>query len=58
MTQPIERVFYDDNGIFISQDRFVTPDGSVYPTRSVQHVWGSVDWTPFTLRQSRAVPLF
>ena len=46
MTQPNERVFFDNNGIFISQYRFTTPDGSVYPTRSMQRIWGSVDRKP------------
>ena len=43
--QPNEQVFYDADGIFISQYRFVTPDGSVYPTSTMQRVWGSVDRT-------------
>ncbi len=46
MIQANERVFFDDNGIFISQHRFATPDGSVYTTRSMQRVWGSVDKKP------------
>ena len=46
MAQPNERVFYDADGIFISQYRFVTPDGSAYPTRTIQRVWGSVDKRP------------
>ena len=46
MTQPNERVFYDSDGIFISQYRFVTPDGSVYPTGTIQRIWGSVDKRP------------
>ena len=41
--QPNEQVYYDADGIFISQFRFVTPDGSVYPTNTMQRVWGSVD---------------
>ena len=48
MTQPNESVFYDADGIFISQYRFVTPDGSVYPTRTIQRVWRSVDWKPLS----------
>ncbi|MDE2813107.1 MAG: hypothetical protein OXM01_08790 [Gemmatimonadota bacterium] len=43
MTQPSERVFFNDNGIFMSDRRFVTHDGSVVPTMSIQRVWGSVD---------------
>ena len=43
MVQPNERVFYDNDSIFISQYRsqyrFVTPNGSVFPTRSIQRVW-------------------
>lgn len=41
--QPDEQVYYDADGIFITQYRFVTPDGSVYPTNTMQRVWGSVD---------------
>ena len=41
--QPDEQVYYDADGIFISQYRFVTPDGSLYPTNTIQRVWGSVD---------------
>ena len=41
--QPNEQVYYDADGIFISQYRFVTPDGSTYPTNTMQRVWGSVD---------------
>ena len=41
--QPDEQVYYDADGIFISQLRFATPDGSVYPTSTMQRVWGSVD---------------
>ena len=39
MVQPNERVFYDNGSIFISQYRFVTPNGSVFPTRSIQRIW-------------------
>ena len=46
MVQPNERVFYDNDSIFISQYRFVTPNGSVFPTRSIQRVWGTVDKKP------------
>ena len=46
MVQPNERVFYDNGSIFISEYRFVTPDGSVFPTRSIQRVWGAVDKKP------------
>ena len=58
--QPNERVFYDADGIFISQFRFVTPDGSVYPTRTMERIWGSVHKEPsklslFFLRQSPLV---
>ena len=58
--QPNEQVFYDADGIFISQYRFVTPDGSVYPTRTIERIWGSVYEEPsklalFFLRQSPLV---
>ena len=54
--QPNEQVFYDADGIFISQYRFVTPGGSVYPTRTMERIWGSVHEEPsklslFFLRQ-------
>ena len=43
--QPNEQVYYDADGIFITQYRFVTSDGSLYPTNTMQRVWGSVDRT-------------
>ncbi len=39
MTQSNEQTFFNENGIYISQFRFVTPNGQTYPTRTIQSTY-------------------
>ena len=42
MTRNNEQTFFNENGIYISQFRFVTPDGQTYPTRTLQRTYMSL----------------
>ena len=39
MNQSNERTFFNESNIYISQFRFVTPDGRTYPTRALQSTY-------------------
>ena len=41
MTQNNEQTFFNENGIYISQFRFVTPGGQTFPTRTLQRTYMS-----------------
>ena len=43
MNQNIEHIFFNENGIYISQFRFVTPNGRTYPAKTMQQVYPSQD---------------
>jgi len=43
MNQPNEHVFFNDRGMYISQYRFITHTGDMYPTRTLLRVFSGQD---------------